>query len=385
MKTHMAPRTSHVVSRTAPWAEKKKPPILKTVWVSLGFFLFTVVFAQADPGFLWLEPTSAMQRMGGNEAPSAAASPEKPGLPGSPHGSDPAAASGPPHFSSHARGETKPDAPKNAEKKEREKRKAMSNPVHYTLRTGWPPGASSSPSFLLHAHATILRPDGTCDVLTPADENGFIRIRDAALVQGRYFTSVCAETLEHQTRYRLFSRAIMRNAGEARKTRLNLEQADPDDVAPYFALLDETPDDETNFARIKRKYTGDTLPLKAVLDGKPVPDLDVTLISAQGWRQCLKTDEKGRVVFTLIKERFHDAGAVKTPGVYFALAELGRSLPEGEENPARQEVLRTAISFSVYPTPLDWETRAAGFYTVISVMSAIGLATAIRRRKRKRL
>lgn len=379
------------------------------VFVLLGMFSLP---AQADPGFLWLEPAASMRRMGGNEAPSSSgqggmhgggagkmsSSGEGQGGHGAGasgshgagmangQGGHPASAGGPPHGAGAGRAPSGPppaagdETQKDDGKKKEEKRVAMSRPAHYTLRTGQPLGEVSSPSFLLQAHATILRPDGTKEVLVPKEENGLVTIRDAALVQGRYLINVSAEVVEDGIRYRLFSQDIMRNVGEKPETAFRLEDAEPDFLEPRFAILDKTQDDERNFARIKRKYTGDELPLKIQLCGKPVPDLDVTMTTAEGWRQTRKTDENGDVRFTLVKEKFHDKGAIKTPSVYFVTAEIKDFSDEGQT----PEILRSAIAFNVYPTLLDWQTKAAGFYTVVIFSAAIALAAAIRRKRRRR-
>lgn len=380
---------------------------LKSFLLTLALIGVFTLPAYSDPGFLWLEPAASMRRMGGNEAPSGGGShgggsgmhgggnpgkmaaaekqdvhgsqmPGHPGAHGIPSASTEKEKAG---KGVHGKGSSMTASKNEDGKKKEEKRMAMSRPAHYTLKTGKPHGESDSPSFLLKTEATILRPDGTGELLVPAEEKGLVQIRDAALVQGVYYINVSAETIEDGTRYRLFSRDIMRNVGEKPENTYAMGEIEQKFREPYFALLDQVPVNAKNFAKIFRKYTGDDLPLKVHLDGKPVPNLEVTMTTSEGWKQTLKSDEKGEVRFTLVKEKFHDKGAIKTPSLYFVTAEM--EVPPQEAGTQR-EILRSSLSFNVYPTPLDWETKAAGFYTVVIVSAAIGLAAAVRRKRRKR-
>ncbi|TYT76041.1 DUF4198 domain-containing protein [Desulfobotulus mexicanus] len=394
-----------------PIPEPRRGTCFFPLLLTLLFFL--PMTSPADPGFLFLEPGPEMRRSGGGNAhggghgSGAGTQRKKEGQDTSENETH----SGSKKTGMKEKGEKSPmesqgkghpgsraSEPEKGEKKEREKRAAMSHPAHYTLLLGWPPAIKAEASKeLLRAETAILRPDLSREILAPEKEGPAIRIRDAALIQGTYHISAALEKTDDVGRiFRLFTTASMRNTGEKTDPPEKNPEAALDVHLPWFSMEDLSPDPGKNFARVHRKYTGDTLPLRIRLGGIPVPDLPVTLTTAEGWQQTLNTDEAGLVTFVLIKERFHGKGVNKAPITFYARTELNsdyeghRQLIKkaraktGEEHPAgKSEILRTSLALPVHPTPLDWESRAAGFYTLILTGLAIGLGTAIRRRKRR--
>ncbi|TWI74178.1 hypothetical protein LZ24_01118 [Desulfobotulus alkaliphilus] len=378
----------------------------------LALIFFLPMASPADPGFLFLEPGPEMRRSGGGNTQGGGhgtgmgmqrkkegqeasenerqADSKKTGMEEKEEKSA---------MKSKGKGHPGSAAPESekGEKKEREKRAAMSHPAHYTLLLGWPPAMKAqAPEDLLRAETAILRPDLSREILTPQKEGPAIRIRDAALIQGTYHISASLEKTDDEGRiFRLFTTASMRNTGEKTDPPEKNPETALEAHLPWFSMEDLSPDPGNNFARIHRKYTGDTLPLRIRLGGMPVPDLPVTLTTAEGWQQTLHTDEAGQVKFILIKERFHDKGVNKAPITFYARAELDSRSEKhleiiksvrpdaGDNPPAGTEILRTSLALTVHPTPLDWESRAAGFYTLILTGLVIGLGTAIRRRKRR--
>ncbi|MFO7568197.1 MAG: hypothetical protein R6W75_00230 [Smithellaceae bacterium] len=370
--------------------------MIKQTQYSTGLILFFIglLFAPAalaDPGYLWLEPGPQMRRMGG--ADSEGAKPSGNTNAGMAHGAQSRHASEIDTAESNAHSQASPQAKgssaksnrdKETEKKSpREKRAAMSQPAHFTMRLGQPPAASASPEALLAAEAFILRPDGSAQKLVPRLEApDAVRIRDAALIQGRYVISAFLSRTQGDTHYRLFTQAIMRNTGEKPKGNPPSDQTDTHPQGPRFLIEDISPDPGNNYARVHRKYAGDKLPVRVLLNDAPVANQSVTLATASGWRQTLTTDEKGEVTFALIKESFHDQKINKRPVAYFVTSEIRRptSSPKGPS----EEVLRSALALAVYPSPLDWESQSAGLYALFLAMAAVGVATAIRRRRRIR-
>jgi hypothetical protein len=357
-------------------------------------FLFCLLFtrqAGADPGYLWLEPGPQMSRAGGGDTGGKSRAEHRNSS------SSPAAASRQatghdvagstthaPEAPTERKASAQADPAKKDEKKPpREKRAAMSHPAHYTLMLGWPPGPGKSDESLLAVKAAIIRPDGSTQKLSPGLETPDVaRIRDAALIQGRYLISASLRQTQGTTRYRLYTQTVMRNTGEKPKGDVLPDQTDFETDKARLVMEDLSPDPGKNFARVHRKYTGDKLPLRMHLNELPLAGQPVTLATASGWRQTLQTDEKGEVTFALIKESFHDEGTKKRPVTYFVTSEIRK--PLNSQDGYREEVLRAALAIMVYPSPLDWESRSAGIYVLVLVMAAVGVATAIRRRQRRR-
>jgi hypothetical protein len=333
--------------------------------------------SMADPGYLWLEPGPQMQRRGGGQGLGMGTDNGAEASRTAVHGDRP---SGHPHGASGPGDGHRPRMSDPAE----EKRAAMSQPAHYTLRLGWPPAATAdddASEILRNAGAAILRPDLSDDQLTPIEEApGNIRIRDAALLQGRYYVTAAAAVREGDTFFRLYTQAQMRNTGHPLQGPPASDAPAPR-IDPLLTIEDLSPDPGDNFARIHRRYTGETLPLRIRLVGEPVKDLPVTLTTGSGWRQTLATDDKGEVCFTIIKEQFHSRKTPTAPTPFFVTVEVHRPADAAEDG-LRQEVLRSALALTVHPTPLEWESQAAGFYTLTTVGVAIALATALRRRRR---
>ncbi len=360
----------------------KRTRYLKGILCCLYIFLIAPL-AAADPGYLWLEAGPQMRRMGGGDSEGAMQSGNTNS--GMAHGRPVAGPNAPPRPASHAR-QVSADghgASDTQSKSPPEKRAAMSHPAHYTLRLGWPAAASASCETLLTAEASILRPDGSAQKLIPHLETPeAVRIRDAALIQGRYVISASFDQTTGDTHYRLFTQATMRNTGEKPQRHPLPDQKDIHTRVPRFLIEDLSPDPGKNFARVHRKYTGDKLPVRLLLSEAPVANQPVTLTTASGWRQTLTTDEKGEATFALIKESFHDNEINKRPVTYFVTSEIRR--PAHSRQGPRGEVLRSTLALLVYPSPLDWESRSAGLYALFLAMAAIGVVTAIRRRQRKR-
>ncbi|MCW7754007.1 hypothetical protein OOT00_08410 [Desulfobotulus sp. H1] len=362
-----------------------------------GFFFFCFALPTlllADPGFLWLEPGPEMQRRMGREGTGTGMGRGGQGdKSGGAHG--PAAAQPMQDADRKAEGredgasrdgqegprQGPPPGAGHSSSSSGEKRAAMSLPVHYTLRLGWPSGDIRTDQRLLQAEAFIVRPDATEERMIPVEEGrGAVRIRDAALTQGTYHVRAFYEEEDGSTRYRLFYQVFSRNPGYPPGPSGDGEKEAVPLPSPWFAIEDLSPDPGKNYARIHRKFTGDFLPLRVSLAGEPVADLAITLTTADGWQQTHHTDEKGEVGFHLIKERFHDEGVRKGPSFYYVTAEI-REQADDSENPG--EVLRTGLALMVYPTPLDWESKAAGFYVFMGVSVALGFGTAIRRWRRR--
>jgi hypothetical protein len=396
-----------------PQTNKDISPMPRTGKPAVFFLLFLCLLlipfsAPADPGFLFLTPGPEMRRSGGGDSQGGGhgsgmglerkkGEEGKTGAEGKGH---PGAGGPPAKAETHREGAgKKEDGKKDTDKKE--KRAAMSHPAHFSLLLGTPPEIRETAlPELLSAEAAILRPDLSGQTLQPREEGSAIRIRDAALIQGTYHLKASLKTEDGEARrYRLFTQASMRNTGEKADPPAETGKDRPKNPLPWFSIEDLSPDPGGNFAKIHRKYTGDTLPLKIRLGDTPLPGLPVTLTTGGGWRQTRTTDEAGEVTFTLIKESFHDRGVQKQPIAFYVTAEIRSTHPlfqkeTGEEyppeggscgpsSPEKEEILRTGLALSVHPTPLDWESRATGFYALVLVTLTVALGTALRRRRRK--
>lgn len=361
--------------------------------------------ANADPGYLWMEPGREMSRMregGGAQAASPRAShtsdpsrtrpQETP-----PHGrsqADSNANSGHPSgdVQTHGKGtsshsaEQTADGKKTGEKKQpRVRRAAMSHPAHYLLKLGAPAARIDSDDALLDVRASVLTPELKVSALSPARQAGRgVSIRDEALIQGRYDLAASLVRTEDGVRYHLFTQTTMRNTGhKPKETKTSPENARAAHRA-FFAIEDRRPDPGHNFARVHRTYTGDALPVRIWFDKRPLPGVSVTLETESGWRRTIVTDERGDATLPLIKEKFHTSGVDKKPLRYFIMTEIRQPTADASGD-IREEVYRTSLVEQVYPSPLDWESKSAGLYLVSLTIAAVGVAAALRRRRRKRL
>jgi len=343
---------------------------MKTALLAVLFFFFLTCpgLCSDDPGFVWLE------QMGRGHSMSSTAK----------------------------KGEKKPDMAammkkaaeqKKAEGKDKKKKKrpAMSRPAKFLLKGGnfRADNKDLMPVYLAGSSCYLQVPDSSIHELKPRKKPYGYKLYDEALAGGFYQMFAYSDIgVRDGVRYQLFSQYRFRNYGSDQTTdskknnKQNIIRPGFFNDKPRFRLVD-IKGDYSDDRYADRKYTGENLVLQLLLDDKPIPDAIVAVTSSLGWKKTIKTDEEGKAVFALIKEKFHDNGVDKTPAPYLVTAEY--TLQENgvyKEESYDREIFRAARHFSVRPTPLDWKSKQLGFLTIAGSGIAVMFAAGIRRRRR---
>ncbi len=276
--------------------------------------------------------------------------------------------------------------PKKEEQKTKKKRRRpMSRPAAYLLKTGNFPSSVGDDPELVKSVCWLKSPDQSYKRLVPKKTDEGFLIFDDAFQAGLYQLFLYRDAgVKDGARYHHFSSLWFRNAGEddfetvpaSKEVREGLHEG-----VPVFYLKELTRDKEDNFVSQKR-YTGDSLPVQVLFRGKPVAGVPVTLITKQGWKKTVSTDEKGIASFLLIKEVFHNEKVQKRPEPYFVFSSYPvERQGEFEGVSYSREMYVSSLRLPVYPTPADWESKSAGFYLVVGSVLAIIFAAAIRRKR----
>ncbi len=341
----------------------------------LGIFvcLFCLPFGvQADSSFpVWLEKkrftaAEALQSSGGNMGKGAEHKAQKK----SPHAA-----------MSKTKDEKKDE--KKGEKKPR--RRPMSRPAFCLLKTGDFLASTAKAPNLAKTVCWLKSPDQSYKKLIPAQRKEGFFIYDDAFLEGLYQLFLFNDAgVKDGVRYRHYSTLWFRNAGEKDFEMQTVSQEPREGMhgeEPVFYLKELTKDKENNFV-VQRRYTGDTVPVQVLFHGKPVAGLPVTLLTQQGWKKTVVTDEKGMAEFLLIKEVFHGESVNKRPEEYFFKVEYELAAKGKFEGVAyEKEKYVSSLRLLVFPTPSDWESKSTGFYLIVGSILAVILAAAIRRKR----
>jgi len=134
-----------------------------------------------------------------------------------------------------------------------------------------------------------------------------------------------------------------------------------------------------------RLVSGDEVKFDVLSYGKPVGGVPVTLITQEGWRNTVVSDEKGHVTFTLIREYFPKWLEFKKYHIdsFLAVAEMERA-ETGELDGQTYDSSRYVASLpgKYRPSPNDYRSYAWGLGIALFVIVFGGLSIYLYRRRR---
>jgi hypothetical protein len=147
-------------------------------------------------------------------------------------------------------------------------------------------------------------------------------------------------------------------------------------------LVREHQKDEGCMARI---VSGDVVNFQVLSYGKPVAGVPVSMVTQEGWRNTLVSDDAGRVAFTMIREYYPNWLEFKKyhTDTFLITAELERAESGklgGKRYSSTQYV--ATLPGKYRPSPYDYRSYAWGLGISLFVIVSGGLAVYLYRRRR---
>jgi hypothetical protein len=132
---------------------------------------------------------------------------------------------------------------------------------------------------------------------------------------------------------------------------------------------------------------GDTVSFIILSNGKPQPDAEVTLTTAQGWSKRAVSDGQGRVSYTMIRDYFPPWRMFNKRHAqsYLVKAEMRRQESGELDGRAYDHTLYCAsFAGNYFPSRRDYQSYAYGLTIGLSALVFCGLAVYLFRRRRIR-
>lgn len=270
-------------------------------------------------------------------------------------------------------------------KKKDKSRGSMFMSQMFYLYAGSFPDEEKKDAFLQNTHFRLEDPDGSIkglDLIKGADSY----MVAAPNKNGGWYrlTAYNDYGVKNGNRFHLFSQdSFLNHSDEVKRDKTEkVECAGFYKGRPTFEIVRIMEDIRQQY----RVEEGDELRVKVLLKGKPLKDVDITLITEKKWRQTIKTDDNGEALFTLIKETFPQGKTDKTKTEkYLLLAEYSVDNPGNYNGQAyEKERYAATMPLRVYPSSLDWESKSTGYLVVMFTILIVSGAAAIRRKRRRK-
>jgi len=112
-----------------------------------------------------------------------------------------------------------------------------------------------------------------------------------------------------------------------------------------------------------RMTSGDIVSYEVLLDGQPVADADVTMVTQKGWSKTIKTDPEGMAHFEMIRDYYPLWHEFKTRNMetFLIIAEYARA-KSGDYQGAHFDSIhyKGTISGNYYPSTKDYKSNLYG-------------------------
>lgn len=250
---------------------------------------------------------------------------------------------------------------------------------HTLASAAYTDGAQNlSPALLLSPSqkTTELMPqaqDGRYNLLFPMPEEGFynVYLKQQRVVDGRLELAIAkAEVLKHS----------------CREGHDHVQSKMPPNHAPKMPLeiVRERLPKEDFHTRIGY---GDELVFRVLTRGEPVADAEVTLHTATGWRKTARSDDEGRVHFTVIRDYFPawEVFESRHRQAFLATAVFetdGAGQFDGTPYAGTRYV--STLAGHYYPSTRDYRSYAYGLLIGLFALTFTGLGVYLYRRRRMR-
>lgn len=154
------------------------------------------------------------------------------------------------------------------------------------------------------------------------------------------------------------------------------------DPGQPLEIVREHKADEKLFTRI---VSGDAIAFTVLRNGNPLGGAPVTMVTQQGWQKTARTDENGRVQFTMIRDYFPNWSDFRrlTKETFVVVAEAEAAEAGNRQGQKYDKVLYQATLSGKYAvSPYDYKSYAWGLGAASFVVVFGGLAVYLYRRRR---
>ncbi len=232
----------------------------------------------------------------------------------------------------------------------------------------------------------LLAPDGSASELAAESQEGPYRVRFPTPELGYYSVHFIRRSLEGGVLAVQIAKAEVPYSGMGHGAKI-----DPAVLAPKLdsrvplEIVRERGADEGLFTRINY---GDPITFQVLHNGQPVPEVQVTFTSGQGWSSTLPSGADGRATFSVIRDYYPDSWQLfdkRHRETFLATVRLTR--PEaGEAQGAHYDTTRYTASLAgaYYPGVADYESYSNGLMLGVLGLLFSGSAIGWFRQRRTR-
>ncbi|MEA3353929.1 MAG: nitrous oxide reductase accessory protein NosL [Campylobacterota bacterium] len=130
--------------------------------------------------------------------------------------------------------------------------------------------------------------------------------------------------------------------------------------------------DEREESFYYRHYTGDSLKFKALFNGKPLSNADVTIYINTGWAKTVKTDKNGIAAFKIIKDYFPKWSEFnRRHKGEFLIALNYRDNIKGELNSKKFDNTKYTLTYPASFYPSDSEYKSYGYGLILLTLTLL--------------
>ncbi|MFA7026910.1 hypothetical protein [Sulfurovum sp.] len=134
-------------------------------------------------------------------------------------------------------------------------------------------------------------------------------------------------------------------------------------------------------------YSGDIVPIKVYFKQKQLKNTPIVITTQQGWEKTVNPDSDGLLSFEIPRNTYADISKNKRFKEQLLIEAFYEENKSGiyKKKPYKKIKYYLSIPLSFHTSPLEYTSKSAGFYVVISVIAVFSLGLYYYRRKKKKI